>query len=272
MTLIALYSLKGSPGVTTAALGLASGWPAEESPVVVECDPAGGDLLARYRLDMTPGLVTLAAASRHETPPGLLWQHTQRLPGGLPVVVGPAGAEQASAALAQITGVGETPLRRVGDRPGSVVIADCGRIAPGSAALDVVRIADLALVLVRAHDDGLSHLAVSLDRVRRWSPRSSFVLVGDGYPSREVVRTLGIEVLGRLPYDRAGAAALSGRTKRRTGPAKSLLGRTLTGLADAAASRASVSEERPDAAYSVKPRSSTAERNVVRTPWKGAPR
>ena len=55
VTLVALCSLKGSPGVTTAALGLAAGWPSAEQPVVVECDPAGGDLLGRYRLERTLG-------------------------------------------------------------------------------------------------------------------------------------------------------------------------------------------------------------------------
>jgi len=57
VTLVAMCSLKGSPGVTTAALGLAAGWPSAEQPVVVECDPAGGDLLGRFRLETAPGLM-----------------------------------------------------------------------------------------------------------------------------------------------------------------------------------------------------------------------
>lgn len=238
MTLVALCSLKGAPGVTTAALGLASGWPKRQLPVLVECDPAGGDLLARFRLNMAPGLVTLAAAARRETQRGLLWQHTQRLPGGLNVVAAPAGAEQVCAALGQITGAGVPVLRGVSERPGTVVVADCGRVGPDSMALDIMRDADLTLVLVQARDDALSHLAVSLDAVARWSRSACFVLVGDGYPTGEVVRTLGIEVLGRLPDDRIGAAALCGHSRRRTEPARSPLGRTLARLAAAAASRA----------------------------------
>ena len=66
--LIALASVKGSPGVTSAALALAAVWP---NPVVlVEADPSGGDLTYRCRLspgaviESRSGLVGLAAAVR----------------------------------------------------------------------------------------------------------------------------------------------------------------------------------------------------------------
>ncbi|MFG1667644.1 hypothetical protein [Streptomyces sp. Y7] len=238
MTLVALCSLKGSPGVTTAALGLAARWPSGEQPVLVECDPAGGDLLARFSLETSPGLVSLAAAVRRGAAPGLVWQHAQRLPGGLPVVAGPAGPEQARASLAQITGAGAAPLRQAADRPGTAVIADCGRIDPGSAALGILRAADTTLLLARSHDDALMHVAANLDRAVRWSRRSCFVLVGGGYPTSEVVRTLGIEVIGRIPDDRNGAAVLCGRPGRRSAPANSPLGRSLARIAATVASRA----------------------------------
>ncbi|MFF1676120.1 MinD/ParA family protein [Streptomyces sp. NPDC058256] len=238
MTLVALCSLKGSPGVTTAALGMAARWPSGEHPVVVECDPAGGDLLARFRLETSPGLVSLAAAARRGAEPGLVWQHTQRLPGGLPVVAGPARPEQACAALAQITGAGAAMLRRAAARPGTVVVADCGRVGPGSPALEILRAADVMLLLARSHDDALSHVAADLDIAVRWSRHPCFVLVGDGYPTSEVAQTLGIEVMGRVPEDRNGAAALGGRPGRRTAPAQSPLGRALARIAASAASRA----------------------------------
>ncbi|MEV0220733.1 hypothetical protein [Streptomyces sp. NPDC050704] len=239
MTLVALCSFKGSPGVTTAALGLAARWPAGELPVVVECDEAGGDLLARFRLETSPGLVSLAAAVRRGAEPGLVWQHTQRLPGGLPVVAGPAGPEQAHAALAHITSAGAAVLRRAADRPGTVVVADCGRLGPSSAALGILRAADVVLLLARSHDDSLSHVVANLDVAARWPWHPSFVLVGGGYPTSEVASTLGIEVIGRLPEDRHGAAALGGRPGRRSTPTQSPLGRALARIAAVAASRAS---------------------------------
>ena len=238
MTLVALCSLKGSPGVTTATVGLAAGWPTSEPRVVVECDPAGGDLLGRYRLETAPGLVSLAAAARHKGEPGLVWQHTQRLPGRLPVVVGPTGADQARAALAQLTQSGTRVLRRAANRSGTVVIADCGRIDPESPALSVVREADIMLLLARAHDDALAHVATQWHTVARCSRSPHFLLVGDGYPTAEVARTLDIKVMARIPEDPVGAAALGGRPGRRSAPARSPLGRAMVRIAELAASRA----------------------------------
>ncbi|MFF4506660.1 hypothetical protein [Streptomyces sp. NPDC001401] len=238
MTLVALCSLKGSPGVTTAALGLAAGWPSAEQPVVVECDPAGGDLLGRYRLETAPGLMSLAAAARHRAEPGLVWQHTQRLPGGLPVVVGPAGADQARASLSQLAPSETGVLRRAANRVGTVVIADCGRIGPDSPALEVVREADVMLLLARARDDALAHVATQWHTAARWSRRCCFVLVGDGYPTDEVERELEVEVMARIPEDPKGAAALGGRPGRRSAPARSPLGRTMVRIAELTSSRA----------------------------------
>ncbi|MDF2258383.1 hypothetical protein [Streptantibioticus ferralitis] len=191
--------------------------------------------MARFRLETSPGLVSMAAAARRSTEPGLVWQHTQRLPGGLPVVIGPAGAVQACAALGEITGRQASVLRRAADRAGTVVIADCGRIDTDSLAMAVLRVADVMVLLSRARDDALSHVATRLSAAARWSPRPCFVLVGDGYPTTEVSQTLGIPVIGRLPYDPRGAAVLGGETSRRSAPARSLLGRAMVDLAAAIA-------------------------------------
>lgn len=75
--LVALCSFKGSPGVTTSALAMAACSPSGVQPIVVECDPAGGDIFARFRLEPVPGLVSLAAAARRSVGPGVLGQHTQ---------------------------------------------------------------------------------------------------------------------------------------------------------------------------------------------------
>lgn len=236
MTLVALVSLKGSPGVTTTALGLAACWPSGEQPVVVECDPAGGDLLARFRLELRPSLVSLAAAARHGAEPGLMWQHIQRLPGGLPVVVGPAGGEQARAALGQLA-LGEAGvLRQAADRAGTVVIADCGRLAGDGAVEHILRAADVVLLVSSARDDALAHLATLLAHPPGWIRGAQFVLVGGGYPTAEVAETLGIEVLGRLPEDTKAAGSLAGRPLRRSG--QSALLRALVPIARSAAQRA----------------------------------
>lgn len=228
--LIALCSLKGSPGVTTTAVTLAARWPAEQKPVVVECDPAGGDLAARFRLPATPGVVSLAAATRRNRDLALLWRHSQRLPADLAVVLGPVGAQQARGAL-RLLALGQTSvLRAAGDQPGVVVLADCGRIDPESPAVPIIRTADAMVLLAHAHDDELSHVAGELRAVTTWNPRPALVLVGDGYSTDEVEHALHIGVIGRLPHDPKGAAVLCGRSTG-TGPNRSSLGNAAARLA-----------------------------------------
>jgi len=231
--LVAVCSLKGSPGVTTLATALAARWPAQENPILVEADPAGGDIMARFRLPESPGLVTLAAAARGRTSndPTLLAQHAQTLPPGLRVVLGPVGAEQSRAALSVLASGGASVLRRAASQPGTTVIVDCGRVDPDSPAFPIIRDADAMLLLARPHDDELAHVALKLPAAQRWSRQPCLVLVGDGYPTVEVSQVLQIPVMGRVPRDDKGAAVLCGHGNGRHGPARSALGRAAAKLA-----------------------------------------
>ncbi len=225
--LIAVCSLKGSPGVTTWSIALAARWPAPACPVLVECDPSGGSVAARFGLRPAPGLVSVTAAARRDTAEGLLWAHTQSLPGGLPVVVAPPGADYARAALATLADARRqtvSVLRAATGRPGSVVIADCGRLDSGSPAVSIARDADRLLLLVRSRADELAHLAAGLSMVDLWAMRPGLLLVGPGHSAGEVSRELGIPVLGQVPHDERGARALTGLPGRRSGPDRSDLG------------------------------------------------
>ncbi|MFE9748254.1 chromosome partitioning protein [Saccharothrix saharensis] len=227
--LLALCSLKGSPGVTTLAVALAARWPIEEQPILVEADPAGGDLMARFCLHESPGLVSMAAAARRSTDQALLAEHVQVLRGGLQVVVGPVGAEQTRAALSAVDD--SSPLLRFAGLPGRTVIADCGRADPDSPALPIIRGADAMLLLARPLDEELAHVALKLSTAQRWSSRPGFVLIGDGHRTHEVSRALGIPVMAHVPQDDKGAAVLNGKGNGRHGPARSRLGRAAAQLA-----------------------------------------
>jgi MinD-like ATPase involved in chromosome partitioning or flagellar assembly len=122
--LVALSSVKASPGVTTTSLALAALWPAARR-LVIEADPSGGDLGAWLGLAPAPGLASLAAAIRHDRSPGAAWRHAQALPGGgVSVVAAPAGAEQATACLSTLASPrAGTAWLDPGD-PEAVVIAD----------------------------------------------------------------------------------------------------------------------------------------------------
>ena len=64
MTVVALASLKSSPGTTTAALALCQVWPSVRRALLIEADPGGGVIAARMGDSPDPGLITLAAAAR----------------------------------------------------------------------------------------------------------------------------------------------------------------------------------------------------------------
>jgi hypothetical protein len=149
MALIVIAADKGAPGVTTTALALAAVWP---RPVLLaECDPAGGDLVYRFpaadgsALDPRRGLMTLAVAARRGLQTRQLWEHTQKLSGGLDVLTGVINAEQ-GASLGALWG----PL---GDLfaalSGGDVIADCGRLGAGGQPYDLLARAGAVLLVTR---------------------------------------------------------------------------------------------------------------------------
>lgn len=202
MALVAVGAVRAAPGVTTAALALASGWPAR--PVtVVEADPDGGVMAVRSGLAVQPGLADLAAQSRAGTVD--LATSSSRLADGIGVVVAPPGADATIAALR----AGGEQLGRLLAAEASHVIADVGRLRPDSPALPFVCEARQLVVITRPVADELAALASRIDSLCRWAP-SAVVLVGDGpYQRREVADVLGVEVLGHLPHDLRAAAALA---------------------------------------------------------------
>lgn len=227
--LIGVCSVKGSPGVTTGVLAMAARWPVGD-PIVIEADPAGGDLAARFRLPPTPGLVSFAAAARRQSTADLLVEHCQRLPGGLRAVIGPVAAEQARSALSVLTTRGVPALRAAASSPDSVLLVDVGRLDSSSPALPLVRGADSLIVMARPRADELSHVATLLGPVSTWTRTPGLVLVGDGCSRTEVERELKVPVMATLPDDTRGAAVLCGQESGR-GPNRSALGKAASRLA-----------------------------------------
>jgi len=223
MTSIALASVKHSPGVTTAAVALAAA--AGADAVVVEADPSGGDVAARARLALEPGLLTLAAAARHPMTPLDLPPHAQPLPAGGSVVVAPAAPELAASAVATVAS------RLPQARGAFLVLIDCGRLVAGSPAEAAVRGADALVVVTEPTVAAVEHLRARLLFLRDLNESLSLLLVGDRpYGPGEIGATLGVPVAGVLAVNpRAVAAVYAGG-----GAARSLLVRsarsTLDGL------------------------------------------
>lgn len=235
MTALALASAKASPGVTTLALGLALAWPRHRGTptLLVEADPDGGSLAARLGLGYEPGLVALAGAARRGLDAELLGAHAQPLAEGVSVVFGPAGAEQATAALATLAprlapALGGLPLD---------VVVDLGRCSPRTPALELARAARLVLMVARPSLEEAQHLPGRVAALRAAGCEVGVVCVGSGpYPPAEVAASAGAELVGVVADDARGAARL-GVDPAGGGVRRSLLWRSTADLARALAAR-----------------------------------
>lgn len=209
--LVALGSVKGSPGVTTVTVGLAAGWPMRPGgmPVVaVEADPAGGSIAGWYELPaVSGGLVTWAAQARSGRT-GLAG-HVRQLPGGVDVVAAPVDATAARGAVEVLAAAGA-----VSSVASSVtVLADVGRLDVGSAAGPLVGGADLLVVVARPEPVELARVAAREAQLTAAGRRECvLLLVGEpAWPVDRVADSVGLPVLGVMPDDPRGAALIAGR-------------------------------------------------------------
>jgi Flp pilus assembly CpaE family ATPase len=208
-------SAKHAPGATTLGLAVACAL-AEDlddgPPVIIEVDPAGGDLAALLGLRAEPGLATLAAAARHGHEPGLLWRHANPLPAGGAVVLAPTDPTQSRSAAAALRPQLDELVRT--EEVDSVF--DLGRLSDADA-LGLAGSSDAILVACRPDLAGIDH---TRQLVRQLAERATaavtvVVLVGDRpYGPADVTTTMPDVLAASVPFDHAGALALV------TGPAK----------------------------------------------------
>lgn len=218
MTTVALLSVRGSPGVTTTSLLLAS---VLDGAPLVEADLSGGVVAVRYQLGREPGLTTLAAANPR-TPDG--WREHAQDAGGVPVLVGPDAPDSS-----------ESLWRTAGDRLAGIlgriepwVVMDCGRVNRMTPA---VRDASVVAILVRPVAEHLVGLTHALPSIRRTAVGEIvIVLVGDGpYRANEIQPTFDVPIVAELPDDPRAAALLEGGGSRSM-LSRSRLARSVVGL------------------------------------------
>jgi Mrp family chromosome partitioning ATPase len=247
--LIALASVKSSPGATTTALALASAWRTAPRRLLLEADPSGGDLGLWLGLPADSGLAGLAAAARHAYEADLPWRHARELGGGTHLVTAPAGAEQAAACVAALAAAGLPQALAAGDEP---ALADCGRLYPGSPALAVAAAAAVTLLVIRPRVSELAHLEARIGGLEQAGLRLALVLVPDSrrapaedsYPADEIAAALGVPVQATLPYDPRAVEQLARRAGD-PGPARRL---PLLREAAALAAALETAREQPPAA------------------------
>lgn len=244
MSVVAIASAKGSPGVTMTGIALASQWPRRLA--FADVDPAGGDVLWRARdcsgspLDPDRGLLSLAAAARRGAAETHLGDHVQETNLGFPVLVGVPSPEQLSGMAGVWSHLTEVLAAYDGD-----VIVDCGRIAAGSPALSVFLKADVALFVARPDLEGVAHLRQLLHtlsgplRLGQYGGPQVGVAVATSYRDTRAVgdlqrlldsEGLGVRVLGITAHDPKAAQLYS--SVRQGSAAKTLLGRSAKSLAE----------------------------------------
>ena len=225
---VALVSAKGSPGVTTTALLLAAVWPT--GATLLEADPAGGDLRTQFSdptgqpLRPDRGVVSLltaqASAGTSSDPDvlsGRLMEHSQQLPGGLPVVLGPSNTSQVEALRPQWAWLADV-LRET--RRSQSVVLDAGRLSdPSSLALTLplLRTCDVTVVVARANVTSLSHTRDLLGLLGQVGLPTRLLLIADARDTLDVPTALGIPVdtIHVVPDDPVSAAALTGPWNRK---------------------------------------------------------
>jgi MinD-like ATPase involved in chromosome partitioning or flagellar assembly len=227
MTFIAVVGGKHSPGATTLSLALTLTAPAAERALLVEADPAGGDIAARAGRTLEPGLLSLAAAGRRGITDSLLDAHTQPLGHAAVALLGPPSPDQSAAAL---TGLSPSLIRLLSHRRGLSVV-DAGRWDPRSAASDLVRAADAIVVTFRPTLEGVEHARARIGSLRSAGTPLMAVAIGERpYPCREVARALDGVELQVLPFDPRAASALVGGAPMDRWLARTTLARTASAL------------------------------------------
>ncbi len=209
MTIVGFASVKGSPGVTTLACLVGATWPVQHKVVVVEGDPSGGDLAARFQLSSRAGWPSFIATVRRAGVSIDFESHLQQLPGGLDVLVGTKGLE-GDEGMRSIDAL----LSCVDASPDGAwdVLVDLGRIIPGES-VGWMEHADCVVLCARSDAASLVHVREKAPTIlEQCHGRAWLAVVGSGSYSRpEIEQFTGLSVIGVCPYDQAAAAVATGQ-------------------------------------------------------------
>jgi hypothetical protein len=194
--------------------------------VLVECDPAGGDVAWRMPdpngspLDPQGGLLSLLAAGRKSFHPGLVMAHSQTIVGGLGVVTGVVTPEQAAGVRQW-----EQLAALFAEVPGVDVVADLGRIGAATPQNALLQTAAAVLMVVDTVPSNVVHLRERLSRLHQTAgPMQPPVYVAVVSPPkrgravrevREALERSTAPVAGvhHLAHDRSGAAFFLGQVR-----------------------------------------------------------
>jgi MinD-like ATPase involved in chromosome partitioning or flagellar assembly len=263
VTVIAMASIKGAPGVTTLACLVGATWPAERAVMVAEADRGGGDLAARFGLSSKCGWSTFASASRRNPTAVAIAPHLQHLPGGLSVLIGPTRSERA-----EDPGMIEALLSVLPAQPEGPwdVIADLGRITSGRlVAGDWLERSDVAVIVVRGDAPSILHVKERATAIRQRSgDRVCLVVMGASrYSNAEIEEFTGVIVAGNVPFEPGVAAVATGETGSPRRLSRSLLVASASRLAQVLSGANGEPDQATDPKGAQPPLSSPVERSPL---------
>ena len=242
--IIGMVSAKGSPGVTTSALAVASTWP--RPVVVVEADPFGGDVRAGLGGGEWPpgtGLMELIVDLRSLAPHAAVRRQAHQFAPHAPAVV--AGLGRAGQAASVPWDRLATALKSAG----CDAVADCGRFAPTDGVVPLLAACDVVIVVCRSSLRAVRAAARLVPVIQSGvgagplDPRVSLLVIAPGapYPAADIAQCCRLPLLGDLPDDARSAAVWSDGAKATRGFGRSRLqlaartvGARLASIADAA--------------------------------------
>ena len=221
MALIVLGSLKGSPGVTTTAVGMWHQWGGEA--LLVEADVSGSSILAGYFGGQVPAERGLYQLAQDYDPTGRrpleISAQTMSVEPGRYLLPGVTWAPQSASVAPMWPDLAEV-LSSTG-RSGMDVLVDAGRILlPHDTRSALLAVADLVVVCTGSSLPDLYSLGELSDRlatVRGAGPGNAGLLViGERRPYSlgDLSAHAGLPVVATVPHDPAAALRYSQGTSR----------------------------------------------------------
>lgn len=193
---LGVVSAKASPGATTVALAIA----ASTGGVMVEADPAGGDVECWAGPQGEPGLIRLAGRLRHTVEPaGVLAEHAVEVWPGVRAVLAPVGGEQAESTLMAM-GERLAPVLRAAD---GWVVVDAGRWGRTQPTAGRLAGCDAVAMVLSPTLAGVAQAQALVAPLQKLVDGPLLgVVVGDrGYSPAEVAGAVGVPVAGVVAWD-----------------------------------------------------------------------
>lgn len=235
MATFALVSVKGAPGVTSAATALAAVGTTNGRALVVELDPSGGSIQVYADTPAVPGIVDVAGRLRYGGSTATIDESVVFLPKDVPSLLAPTSGMVASSVIESAA------ARWLPALQGAAldVIVDAGRWDPHQPTARRIAGADLVALVCRPTMAGVEHGRHGLDKLREvaQAPVCALVVGGSPYAPEDVAAALGLPLAGSIVWDPRGAARLwdegASRGWLRSGMASSAFD-ALEGLAELA--------------------------------------